>query len=128
FVPRSLTPAPRSVIRAESGSGIHPGSCSVCYKVQIGAAEKISCCPLQSVTDASSKGEKPDRWRKTFSQTTQNQIQINAHKDQMVGDAINTRPLRLTVRVKRASCPSALSSALAQTWSTMPTMLMRKSG
>src|SRR5947207_2925932 len=46
FVPRPLTPAPASVLRAQSGGGIHAGPCSVCYKVQIGAAEIISRCTL----------------------------------------------------------------------------------
>src|SRR6476646_858012 len=89
FVPRVLAPREFSVFRKQPGKRIDFAASSVCDEVKIRAAVVISRRALQRVTDSSSKSQQPNRRRRTVSKRSQNQMQINAHKNQMVGQAVN---------------------------------------
>src|SRR6476620_6232969 len=93
FAPRVLAPREFSVFRKQPGERIDFAASSVYDKVKIRAAVVISRRALQRVTDSSGKSQQPDRRRGTFGQRSQNQMQINAHKNQMVGQAVNDAAL-----------------------------------
>src|SRR6266481_7152838 len=88
LLPRCVTPGQFQVIRSQVRCGIYALTRSARYKVKIGAAIIVSRCSLQCVTDPSSKREKKDDWRRAFEQTAESQVQVNADKDQVVGNAV----------------------------------------
>src|SRR5215510_14235585 len=102
LLPRCVTPAQLREVRLQFRRGIYTSPRSRCYKVKIGAAIIISRCSLQCMTDPGSKREKKDGWRRAFEQTTEGQVQVNAHKDQVVGNAVNdTASTAFTTRQTR---------------------------